>query len=161
MRVHPVAVLWLHDGDQLVEDEELQLELGAVNKRLVCDLDVEMAGIHGDDKTDVEEDHDGIDNDELPDDGPRLAAFEGDGGFQAVAYLPYVKAGNNKLLHGEYYQLHPFKDVEPRDKTTKIHVPTQPKNNIGDLHNDEVGDNHNENPADFPLIGNDEMQPGV
>jgi hypothetical protein len=35
MRVHPVAVLWLHEGDQLVEDEELQLELGAVNKRLV------------------------------------------------------------------------------------------------------------------------------
>lgn len=89
--MHTVALVMLGDEQQLIKNCKLHLELDAVDDGLVCRLDLKVARILGDQKSNVEDDNQHVYNDEMSHNIALHGLSNSKDGFETTSCLPDIE----------------------------------------------------------------------
>lgn len=150
----------LHQRQQVVEHQGLDLELDAVDHGLVRRLDLKIVRVLGDHERHVEGDDNHKQRHELAVDGPDPRALDHVHELEALRRLVHVEPGDNRLLQRKGRDLDLFVDVEdaPRQLARRdIRVGRDEEQRRRDLHEQEHGDDHEQDPTDLARVAHDEV----
>lgn len=150
--------MWSRELHQLVEDEELQFQFDGVNEALVGDLDVILPEELKTKQGDVENDNEDVDIYKMSHDSASGLLAETFRRLQKSICFPHIHAGNDEFLDAKGGYLYPLHDhVWIRKLFGLWRIRTEGEDGRGDVEQEDVDDDHGQDPFDLAFISDDEV----